>query len=202
VKKVILESLLIALVGIGLAFAANRLSPRGLTLSRNYFPVPARVQPVLVSTNQPGVAISNTLSSAEILSAKLKELGIQMVESNRVSELHRDPRTLQDLVVFVDARHQDQYAKGHIPGAYQLDYYQKEAHLLTFLPVAQIAEVLVIYCNGGECEDSQLTALLLRDAGVPVEKLHVYIGGMKEWEANELPIEMGERRSGQMRQKQ
>ena len=37
-KKLLLEAVLVAMTGAVLAFAANALSPRGLQLSRNYFP--------------------------------------------------------------------------------------------------------------------------------------------------------------------
>ena len=38
VGRVLLEAALVAVVGAAFAFAANRISPRGLALARNYFP--------------------------------------------------------------------------------------------------------------------------------------------------------------------
>jgi rhodanese-related sulfurtransferase len=59
----------------------------------------------------------------------------------------------------------------------------------------------VVYCNGGNCEDSELTAALLADANiVPREKLWVYGGGITEWATNGWPVELGERKSGRMRE--
>ncbi len=66
--------------------------------------------------------------------------------------------------------------------------------------MAQIAERVVVYCNGGNCEDSELAASLLRDAGIPAEKLQVYLGGFTEWEAQGMPVEIGVRSSGQLRE--
>jgi rhodanese-related sulfurtransferase len=49
---------------------------------------------------------------------------------------------------------------------------------------------------GGECEDAEYTALLLRDAGIPAQKLFVYGGGFDDWAASHLPLEQGDRNSG------
>ena len=55
-------------------------------------------------------------------------------------------------------------------------------------------------CNGGTCEDSEFAALSLRDAGVPSNKLFVYIGGFAEWVTNGLPVELGPRKSGRLQE--
>ena len=67
------------------------------------------------------------------------------------------------------------------------------------MPVCQAAEKVVVYCTGGNCEDSEFAAIFLRDAGVPREKLLVYGQGITEWIALNLPIESGARNSGQVR---
>jgi 3-mercaptopyruvate sulfurtransferase SseA len=64
------------------------------------------------------------------------------------------------------------------------------------LPFCQAAEKVVVYCTGGECEDADTTAILLRDAGIPSQKLFVYGGGFAEWEASRLPVETDARNSG------
>jgi rhodanese-related sulfurtransferase len=38
----------------------------------------------------------------------------------------------------------------------------------------------------------------LRDAGVSKDRLFVYAGGFDEWSARHMPIETGERNSGQV----
>ena len=40
------------------------------------------------------------------------------------------------------------------------------------------------------------TAIILRDAGVPAQKLFVYSGGYSQWSNQHLPVEKGERNSG------
>ena len=56
----------------------------------------------------------------------------------------------------------------------------------------------MFYCNGGECDDSEHAAIMLRDSlGIPKEKVFVYGGGIAEWTTNGLPIEVGARNSGE-----
>jgi rhodanese-related sulfurtransferase len=190
--------LVIAVVGAALAFAANALSPRGLELARNYFPLDARLatnaSPV---TTGPGPAADPSVTRAK-LEAQAREFGVRVADSNLVLQFFRDPRRNQDGVVFIDARDTEHYQAGHIPGAYQLDYYHKEDYLGAVLPVCLAAQEAVVYCAGGACEDSLLTAGVLLAPVVPKEKLFVYAGGFTEWTNNRLPVELGQRNSGRM----
>ncbi len=200
VPALLLEGLLVAALGVVLAFAANALSPRGLKLTRDYFYQDQRSTartntPVVVA---PGTA-TNSASPHDLLAARLRDKGLRLADSNQVIQFFHDPRRDQGLVVFVDARDDAHYQDGHIPGAYQFDYYYPEKHFASVMPVCQMAQEIVIYCNGGDCEDSEFAASFLRDAGVPKEKLFVYGGGMTEWVTNRLPIELDGRQSGRFR---
>jgi rhodanese-related sulfurtransferase len=193
----------VALIGITLALVANAVSPRGLKLSQDYFPGAAR------NATAPAVATSLTahprgtnvsvLSALDPVVARLQAQGLRLVESNQVAQLFRDPRYDQEMIVFVDARNDQHYQEGHIPGAYQFDHYHADRYLSSVLPVCQAAEQVVVYCTGGSCEDSEFAAIFLRDAGIAREKLLVYGGGITEWNTLGLPLELGGRKSGQLR---
>ena len=203
VRKILWEGVLVALVGALFAFAANAVSPRGLALAQNYFPGAAR-SPLssATATNltpRPGDTHADAPSPAELLATRLKAKGLHLVESHQVAQLFRDPRYEQASIVFIDARDDRHYQEGHIPGAFQFDHYHAENYLATVLPVCQAAEQIVVYCTGGDCEDSEFAAIILRDTGIPKEKLFVYAGGMTEWTTNGLPVEIGERKSGNFR---
>jgi rhodanese-related sulfurtransferase len=194
---------IVALVGALFAFAANAVSPRGLTLARNYFPGAAQspfrlanVTSLAPSTGETNIAVP---SSAKLLAARLEAKGLQLVTSDQAAQLFRNPRYEQELIAFIDARDDQHYQEGHIPGAYQFNHYRAEHYLATVLPVCQAAEQIVVYCTGGDCEDSEFAAIFLRDAGIPKEKLFVYAGGMTDWTTNGLPVEIGERKSGNFR---
>lgn len=100
------------------------------------------------------------------------------------------------LIVFVDARDDAHYAKGHLAGAYQLDHYLLDNYIDTLLPACQNALKVVVYCNGGECEDSMFAAGDLIERGVDPNKVYVYVGGVSAWKRDGLPFESGERASG------
>src|SRR5215471_3765279 len=153
-KTVLLEALLVAILGGALAFGANSLSPLGLKLTRNYFPGRPSA-PIVVSTNGAGTN-STTGSGQEQLAARLREKGLGLISSKQVTEWMADPRFSLDLIVLIDARDDQHYQKGHIPGAYQLDHYHAEKYLPTILPLCLKAEQIAVYCHGGDkCEDSE-----------------------------------------------
>ncbi len=200
-KGLLQEGALVAVVGAALAFAANALSPRGLQLAKNYFPGAGVTLPgpAVTGTNATATATAATNSPLELVSARLQADGLQLANSNQVVQLFHDPRREQDGVIFMDSRDEEQYRAGHIPGAYLFDRFHPENYLTNVLQVCLTAQEIVFYCNGGECDDSEHAAIMLRDSiGIPKEKLFVYAGGITEWATNGLPIELGQRNSGQL----
>lgn len=205
IKKVLGEALLVAVTGAALAFAANALSPRGLKLSQNYFLTGAddfatnRLVPLTAangSTNNFTGTNVTAVAPTLISIPRLDEKGLQAIDSTQAFRFYNDSRREKDLLVFVDARDEENYQRGHIPGAYELDVYHSDKYLPAVLSVCQKAELIVVYCTGSDCEDSELGALLLRKAGIPNQKLFVYVGGITEWTSNQFPIETGARQSG------
>ena len=197
VRNTIGEALVVALAGIVLGLAANLVSPRGLTLTRNYFPAgisnPAPAAHNATGTNAPA------LSPAGSLAARLREQGLQPVGNRQAEELFHDPRYHSGGIAFIDARDERHYREGHIPGACEFDPYYPEKYFAAVLPVCQAAKQIVVYCNGGDCDDSENAALLLRDIGIENRKLFIYTGGMPEWLTNGMPVEVGGRNSGILR---
>jgi rhodanese-related sulfurtransferase len=199
VRKILLEGLGVAAIGVAVAFVANAVSPRGLKLDRDYH-LWAQAQP---SPANPGLkaAAAGTNSAVELLAAKIKSFGLRPAESNLVSRLFNDPRREWGVILFIDARDEQDYKQGHVPGAFEFYDLYRDKYLDLVGPACQIAQQVVVYCHGGdECDDSIHTALTLQDVlHVPKENLLVYGGGFTEWCANGLPVEIGERNSGQMK---
>lgn len=198
IRAILIEAAIVVIAGLGIGLAANKVSPRGLALSRNYFPAGANQSPVAPRQLQvaPVAVDTNESPAAAELSERLRDKGLQELKRSQVETLLRDPRSRDGRVVFVDARNPDDYQAGHVPGAYELDPYHPDRELGNVLPVCQAAEKVVVYCTGGDCEDSDTAAILLRDGGVPGGKLFVYGGGITEWQAAHLPVETGARNSG------
>jgi rhodanese-related sulfurtransferase len=200
VKKVLREGALVAVIGALLAFAANKMSPQGIELTRDYFPATKLTSPsVSPGTNQAAVSSAATNSALELVIARLKANGLQLADSNQVVELFHDPRREQDGVMFIDSRDEDHYRAGHIPGAYLFDRFRPENYLTNVVQVCLTAQQIIFYCNGGECDDSLHAAIYLRDGiGMQKEKVFVYGGGFTEWTNAGLPYELGSRNSGEL----
>lgn len=206
-RNVMVEAVLVAAVGLVFALGANALSPRGLRLTRNYFPdagahqaadKPAPAVPTVADGQKPAVQPGNPPNPLQATLERLRQHGLQTAESNGVVEMFGNPGYEQGLLVLVDARDDSHYREGHIPGAWQFDHYHPEQYLPTILPVCLNAQKVVVYCNGGACEDSEFAAIMLRDAGIPAASLYVYAGGISEWKAGGRLVETGARRSGQL----
>lgn len=193
---VLVEAVIIGIAGAILGFAANSVSPFGLKLRHDYFPGAIRSSALVVmqATNVSGGAHLITNATA-LVAARLKMKGLKGLTLEQVSQLYYDVRRLNGLIVFVDARDEKQYQAGHIPGAFLFDHYHAEQYLPIVLPVCMGAEQVVLYCYGGECEDSEFAAVILREAGVSNDKLNIYMGGFTEWATNGLPIEHGPQRT-------
>jgi len=126
----------------------------------------------------------------------LVALGYQPIRHEQVVADFQSPQYRAELIIFVDARDDANYALAHIPGAYQLDHYLLDNYIDTVLPACQNAMKVVVYCNGGECEDSMFAAGDLIEQGVDPSKVFVYVGGVDAWKRDGLPFERGERYSG------
>lgn len=174
------EALLVAVAGAALALAANQLSPRGLQLTRNYFP------PADKAANASG-------------SPARAARGFPTVDRAAVAAWVEDPLYAQGVVLLLDARNDSHYRAGRIPGALQFDHYRAEQHLAAVIPASLAAERIVVYCGSAGCEDSEFAARMLRDAGIPGDRLFIYEGGMADWRAAGLPVETGARFSGEIK---
>jgi rhodanese-related sulfurtransferase len=103
-----------------------------------------------------------------------------------------EAKQLFDLgVQFFDARVQEEFAEGHIKGAVLVDptddkivaTKSKPESLNKFDPRFPV----VVYCNGGECDSSQLVAIQLKKFGFVNVK--VFEGGITEWQKARFPVE-------------
>ena len=201
--RVLFETLLVAGVGITFGFAANWLSPRGLALERNYFPTGTNnlVQPSVIVASPHAVSGTNSAAPSleKMLAAQMKQKGLQLMSGAQAVQFFHQSQSNRG-IIFVDARDNSEFREGHIPGAYEFNPYRPEDYFPTVMPVCQAAGQIVVYCNGGDCDDSETAALLLREVGIPNNKIFVYAGGFTEWTNNGLPVEIGNRNGGNLRE--
>ena len=89
--------------------------------------------------------------------------------------------------LFVDARSQNDYDNGHVPGAVSLPVGQFETGIELFLNRYPPEQPIVTYCTGRTCEDSHDLAQALSDVGFT--NVRIFIDGFPGWEAEGHPIE-------------
>lgn len=219
-KQAIIELLLLTVASVGVALAANQIRERkSIELTKNYFdrgpgatsaPIPSPVNPpdktsgaVIVEpespalakkplpTHAPADASKPATESAKQASKKQLEHDYQTITVDEAHEVLDDPGTPQGLNIFVDARDDENFAEGHIPGAIQCFPYESHRCLDRVKNAADGAEKVIVYCGGGDCEDSIFMARELVEAGVPYEAIYLFEGGWKEWSARGLHTETG-----------
>jgi len=93
------------------------------------------------------------------------------------------------LAYIVDARRREDFCLGHIPNAFSLDVRQFQQRFAEFreswlnsgrLPI-------IVYCTGGECEDSHNLIEELKIQGIT--RTMIYAGGWEQWSTAGMPVE-------------
>lgn len=87
-------------------------------------------------------------------------------------------------VIWLDARPEDQFNAGHIPGALLLNEQKFEEQLVTYLDVLQTnTKPIVVYCSAAKCDASRHVLERLKQT-LPIENAYVLKGGWKAWQAS------------------
>lgn len=97
---------------------------------------------------------------------------------------------------FIDARHGEDFARGHIPRAHLYDprtMYQATPDWVDYFDPA--STILVVYCDGGDCDASQNAVRQLQLMGFT--RAHIFRDGFPAWQAAGLPVNVGEPGSSQ-----
>ena len=189
--RTLAEAALVGLATLAAGLAANALHPDGLSLSRDHFRTVEAEIPA-AGPAPPAPAAASAPAEAEVV-ARLRARGLQVLSLAEARAAFEDPACAAGAWVFVDARGDDDYRAGHVPGAFQYDRFHPERHIDALLPACHAALKVVIYCLGGECEDSEFAALDLQGMGVDPQRLQVFAGGWAAWAAAGLAVETGAR---------
>ncbi len=199
-KSIALHAIVIVAAGatLGLGFNAVR-SDVQIRLGRNYFRI-AQQEPAAVAdatkTDQSSADQAQQTSPSAHADTKSKprllpEHPFDVVEIEEVTEMVGSEAAYNGSVVFVDSRNAADYEDGHIPGAYHIDNYNVDRHLPEVRPLIEFAETIVVYCGGGECEDSIFLASELEARGFRREAIRLFEAGMAAWRNADMPIEKG-----------
>ena len=99
------------------------------------------------------------------------------------SDVYTDLENNATGILVIDARTQDAYARGHVPGAINLPYRKIDSSTTSGIPKDK---VLVTYCHGVQCNASTKAALRLAALGFHVKEM---LDGIKGWKLEGYPIE-------------
>lgn len=216
VKQAIIELFLLTVASVGVALAANQIRERkSINLTQNIFtrgsassnvgakdpaagavnhetPLkPTSATPIHQPTNTPAGDVKSSAINAPSGPTKHLDHKYQTISVDEAHEVLDDPKTAQGLNVFVDARDDEHFAEGHIPGAIHCSPYESQRCLDRVKNAAAGAEKVIVYCGGGDCEDSIFMSGQLEEVGVPEEAIYLFEGGWKEWSAKGLHTETG-----------
>lgn len=89
----------------------------------------------------------------------------------------------------VDARIEELYRQGHLPGSVLLPREELDARFADFSRRYPAATPIIVYCSGYGCPDSFELAVALLDKGY--HRVMIFEGGFPEWQSAGLPIETG-----------
>lgn len=91
---------------------------------------------------------------------------------------------------FVDARRKEVYAEGHVANAFRADMESFKNTTPSWVAALPKDMLLVVYCNGGDCDESEHVAQLLNASGFTA--VYIMHDGFPGWKAAGLPVETGE----------
>ena len=205
VTQTLIEMFVLLAAASAVALAANATRRDGLSISKNYFEKPAIPANLLPQAKAP-VSAANEANATTPQTAADQQTGeaasdeqaahadhiFQVATFKDALDMYSDPMYSQGYCVFIDARNTEQFAKGHIPGARLMNPYYTEQYLPDLLPELEVAERIIAYCEGGDCEDSIFACRELLSAGIPYDTIFLYEGGLHDWEQQGGEMEVGE----------
>ncbi len=106
---------------------------------------------------------------------------LEMISLEKAKELYESQSAL-----FIDARHDFEYKIGHIHGAINIALKEIDTHRVWLENIPK-EKMLIVYCDGAECNSSIELALKLME--LKFTNVKVFFGGWQEWKANNLPID-------------
>jgi rhodanese-related sulfurtransferase len=92
--------------------------------------------------------------------------------------------------VFIDARPESLYDKGHIKGALCLPWHQADEKCLDVIENIPPGKHIITYCDGATCDLCDKLAAFLCDFGF--EDVRALVNGWTIWQNNNLPVDLPE----------
>ena len=196
VKRTAVDVLILGVVGSAAAITVNGVRAAGLSLFERHIRAEDEIrdQIIRIRDDKDGGGRPRVRPPSPPTDENAESL-FQVLSLDEVETFFRDPGATSGATVFIDARDDDHFEEGHVPGAVQANHYRLEDYIDNVLDHTDGAERVIVYCNGGDCEDSLFLCSDLLGFDVPYEKLFIFTGGWKEWAAKGMPVAKGRERA-------
>ncbi len=191
-RGTVIEMLVLGVIGLALGIGANAVRGSGsIRWTKNYLDKgPAPVDPdgsaAEAMAERPDTLVHAPSGEQTNVSKRLRH-PYRTITLEELTEGFTHPDEAVGHYVFVDSRRKTTYDQGHIEGAIQCDPYHVADCIDRVLDRTRGAEKVIVYCNGGKCEDSIFMCRELRAADVPSEAIFIYPGGWTEWRRKDMP---------------
>jgi rhodanese-related sulfurtransferase len=204
-SSLIREIGLIILLSIVVALVYNYFSARGIPLIREEKEKIIIADSVLFrSSSQSDISSfadkpDSVLAKEIPVNAPLHQQALQMRDSaiRKNPEIEKpsypmvDLSQLQRLIrehrgIIIDARNSDDYARGHISGARNIPALDTDRHIEELLAIPRDT-LMIIYCNGPECELGHVLVDFLRV--LEFTNLVIYEDGWEGWTNAQMPVD-------------
>ena len=134
------------------------------------------------SETQPGSSKVTAISPEDPKNAEIHFRSRLAFETDP-SDVYTDLQNNSAAIIVIDARTQEAYSKGHVPGAVNLPWRKIDASSTAAMPRDK---VLVTYCDGIHCNASTKAAMRLAALGFRVKEM---LDGIQGWKREGYPVE-------------
>ncbi|MFC1468070.1 rhodanese-like domain-containing protein [Verrucomicrobiota bacterium] len=110
--------------------------------------------------------------------------GIEVIPLFEVARAVSDNSAL-----FVDARPEDKFSTGHIPGAVNVPRGDADAQMRLMERLIENQQPMIVYCDGQTCDDALNLCRELKANGY--ENLRLFADGIEMWRRFKWPLEKG-----------
>ena len=190
-KSLVMQILVIASLGVGAGLIDSTIRP--IKLGRDAPPNPFDLP---YSTPHPLETIppSSPIPTSPKIDLKPGDPGWTQTPKQALPKgqitLDDAKRIFDSSGAFIDARRKEDYEQGHIKGAMRLNLKSFENGDPPLLAMIPRDGLVVVYCSGGNCDESEHVAEFMSNSGY--KKVYVLHDGYPGWKALGWPIEIGE----------
>ncbi len=180
-KSILSQVLIISAIGTAIGIADSIARP--ITLTRPAPPPPLINNNQSTTTTTPTTPPTANPAFVFTTEADLKSKPGQITVAQAKSLFDQQ-------AFFIDARKLEDYRKGHVKGSFRMaeaDFQFGNPPMLAAIPRDA---TLVVYCNGGNCDESEQVAKLINGSGY--QKVYVLHDGIPGWQAMGYPSETGD----------